>query len=493
MFIQNKVLMLSAVVALLTSCGGGSSGTNSSSSSVSDMASSFYESSSANAATSSETTSSSSVMASSSIPFQSINVRYSEDALVNLENPDRGFYDATYTLGAHHSATYFQDAAYAGYRLIFGSLKLHAYINTPTLPSSLLETIETNLINAEAVGLKIIFRISYRSSNDDTHDPSAAIVKGHLDQLQSVLQSHSRVISVVQAGIIGAYGEWHNFSGDYANTNTHYIQNRREVVEHLAAIFPYHTIELRTPMHKELLFGNSTVYQDEADGAMISQAMALSDNLIARVGHHNDCFLADKTDMGTYPDENIEFWQEYVVNDTQYTPMGGETCKDSSEYTNCNTALAALKRYHYAFLNENYNPDVIARWKDEGCYEAIKNSLGYQLVAKELNVTERDAILNMVLQIENKGFAAPYVPYEVTFILENNDTSYTFEQDIDLRTFAAQETHTIQMQADTTSIAKGSYCLYLKIGAGISTVKLANHALWDEKNQANVLTCNIEI
>jgi hypothetical protein len=56
---------------------------------------------------------------------------------------------------------------------------------------------------------------------------------------------------------------------------------------------------------------------------------------IARVGHHNDCFLANKTGMGTYPQDDVELWKDQLAADTRYTPIGGETCRLSDLTNGC--------------------------------------------------------------------------------------------------------------------------------------------------------------
>ena len=80
-------------------------------------------------------------------------------------------------------------------------------------------------------------------------------------------------------------------------------------------------------------------------------------SLLARTGHHNDCFLASSTDYGTYLDKTIEY--PYLIIDTRYTAMGGETCNYNPPRSNCPTALEELKMFSWTYLNSEYEPNVL--------------------------------------------------------------------------------------------------------------------------------------
>ncbi len=419
-------------------------------------------------------------------------VPFTEDRAINLLNPDRGFYEATYELTDKTDENMFQSAKDQGYALIYGIVTLRDYAEVEVLPSDILAKITKNLNDAKEIGIKIIFRIMYRPDMEEL-DPAKEIIQGHLSQLKATLQAGKEAISVVQAGTIGAWGEWHSFTGDYSEENKDYVANRRAVVDKLMDIFPDRFIQLRTPMHKELLYGSSLYYQDEGTDAMITSKIAFSNDPLAKVAQHNDCFISSETDVGTYPSQSIPFWQDYVINESKYSPIGGETCADEELYTNCVNALSELKRFQWSFLNENYHPDVIQRWKDEGCYREIKEDLGYRLVAKELRIQQDESNLIVSLDIFNEGFASPYVKSDVTYVLEDVNNTYEYKQEVDLRTFYPQETNAIKHAFDVEKIANGIYCLSLKIGESHSAIRLSNSNVWNEETLSNVLTCDINV
>jgi hypothetical protein len=267
-------------------------------------------------------------------------------------------------------------------------------------------------------------------------------------------------------------------------------------VEKLQEIFPNKIIQLRTPMHKELLYGDSTTYAQLSNTAKITQERAFTSEPIAHIGFHNDCFLANDDDEGTYADNNITFWKNYLQNDARYTPLGGETCKDTQEFTHCSYALKELQTLHFTFLNHSFDEDVIERWKAEGCYDEIAQNLGYNLVAKQIDTNLTTNSLKVDFQLFNKGYASVFNPYEISWILqnqENNSTQEFLDNTLDIRTFTPQQRHTLTTTLNTQDIQEGIYCLYIKFQFNNDVIQLSNKAMFDTNLQANRLLCDINI
>jgi hypothetical protein len=132
---------------------------------------------------------------------------------------------------------------------------------------------------------------------------------------------------------------------------------------------------------------------------------------VARIGFHDDCFLASSTDYGTYePPRTIEEWKDYIHAATPVVPMGGETCNDDPTFTACASALADLERLRFDYLHEGYSGAVIDRWRTEGCLEEIRRRLGYRLIVRAVEAPARVSAggsLRLRLELENVGFAPP--------------------------------------------------------------------------------------
>ena len=412
-------------------------------------------------------------------------IHYEEDLNLAPANPDRGFYDSTYDLTTKYDYNPFLSAKENGYTLVYTQLSLENFTKTQELPSSLLDTIEENFTKIKTAKVKTIFRITYRGGSGE--DPQKEILLSHLQQLQPLLEKNSYLISVVQIGLIGAYGEWHSFTGEFAETNIDFVKNRKDVVNALADIFPNKYLQIRTPMHKEQLFGNSQNYYTETTKAMITPKNAYSKKINTRIAHHNDCFLASSDDAGTYDGNNLDFWKDYVKNDSLYTPMGGETCQDSGSFTTCSNALRSLKNFHWAFLNDKYNPDVIQRWKEEGCYDEIAKKLGYRLVLQNMKYFQTSKKLLLKLFIKNQGFSAPYVNYNISFSLKNKSHLFNFPQKFDTRKIPAQEVTLLETELNISKIPAGEYKLFLDINDSSTPIRFANKDIWQKETQNNLL------
>src|SRR5690606_9885123 len=93
-------------------------------------------------------------------------------------------------------------------------------------------------------------------------------------------------------------------------------------------------VQLRTPKLKRTLYNTNSP---------LTLTQAFTDANIARVGHHNDCFLASSTDEGTY--DNIAVDYPYLEQETRFTPMGGESCSVNLPRSGCETAVFELNKF----------------------------------------------------------------------------------------------------------------------------------------------------
>ena len=135
----------------------------------------------------------------------------------------------------------------------------------------------------------------------------------------------------------------------------------------------------------------------------------------SRIGIFNDAFLSGSTkdpvieDMGTYEDEADRVFHE---KEAPYILTGGETNLATSDRTSCPYALTDLQRFGYSYLNLDYHPDVISKWRSGGCFAEISKRLGYRF--QLLNVTTE--IVNSARQLrikivgKNTGFGIVYNP-----------------------------------------------------------------------------------
>lgn len=261
-----------------------------------------------------------------------------------------------------------------------------------------------------AGGAKAIVRFAYRDDNSDLtieQEPAADILFRHIAQVKPILQANEDVLFALQAGFIGTWGEW------YYTTHFKKLSDRKPVVDSLLdAVPPSRQIQLRTPMYKMKLF-------NYALKDTLTAETAHDGSIKSRIGGHNDCFGADKDDEGTFESDSARtFWQA----ETRYTIMGGETCK-LSDYCLCPQTLKDLEDYHWTYLHDGYNLEVLNRWVTDGCMDTIKTRLGYRIVLKDVHYEEivPGSPCKVTIRFYNKGYAAPMNPRQAWLVWEDPD------------------------------------------------------------------------
>lgn len=77
----------------------------------------------------------------------------------------------------------------------------------------------------------------------------------------------------------------------------------------------------------------------------------------ARLGHHNDCFLSDPTDQGTYADTKTPAqWRDSIAAATLTVPLGGETCHPGDlPRFDCPSAVAEMEKLRFTYLSQDWS------------------------------------------------------------------------------------------------------------------------------------------
>ena len=347
-------------------------------------------------------------------------VTYTEATGV-VYGPERGLYtgfeissDADVPTAADISAKRIQ-----GYNVLLLEFNLNQFVSGGGISADYLTVVQKAFDAVRAGGCKAIVRFAYIFAYNEATDwpsvvtdPEVDKVLDHVEQLQPVLTKNEDVIFVVQAGFVGAWGEWYYSTHFKQPGSKESYESRKQLTDALLKAVPAsRQIELRTPEFKfKLGYEKSLADTLTADTAHDGSTKS-------RLGGHNDCFLADADDRGTFPaDSSRTFWKA----ESRYTIMGGETC-GLSNYGLCENTIKDLEDYHWTYLNDGYHEGVIARWKTDGCYNTIKERLGYRLVLKDVHY---DAITvgqqcKVTIRFYNKGFAAPQNPREAWLVWED--------------------------------------------------------------------------
>jgi hypothetical protein len=451
-------------------------------------------------------------MMSTTIPGQTTTLKYRSTSEV-IANPERGWYDDYYSYsgGTSMGTTYrpLKASEMLRYRvedkitLILRLFYLHPFLEEDSVSQEYLEWMQHDFDSIRSAGVKCIVRFAYSASQRaEVWDATPEKVFSHIESLGDVLMANGDVIAGVQAGFIGAWGEWYytkNFAGNgYYPTATDQ-QNRRILVEKLLAVLPEHvSVQGRTPA----IMRNITGTTDP-----ITEAEAFDGSLKSRTGHHNDCFLADASDYGTYG--NLEKDLAYLSETTKYTITGGETCDASNTYSDCVNGVPRMTELHWTYLNRDYNRDVYDKWIDQDCYDEINIAMGYRihLVSATLPVSAgAGSDLPLSFIFSNLGYAAPtqYKPIQVVLTRlgsgEQTILDYRGSHD-DIRYWLPGEIRTEGSVSVPAQLAGGNYSLALRFAdkdPRLSTnpaysIRLANVGTWDEVQGINMLNYVITV
>ncbi len=339
-------------------------------------------------------------------------------------------------------------------------------------------------------GLKCVLRFAYTDDMSGTDAP-LSIIEQHLDQLKPIFEANKDVIAFVQAGFIGAWGEWHDSSNGLAT-----VDNERTVLYKLLSVLPTEImVQVRTPGAKQEIFSTTVP---------IESAIAYTDDKRSRVGHHNDCFLAGGTDYGTY--SNIEVDKQYISQEALYVPTGGETCPPEGVYPDCSTAQTGMKLLKWTYLNLDWYQPVIDAWKSGGCFTEFQRNLGYRLSLVNAKLPKQvvaDQDCNVEISITNKGYA-PIYNYKIASLVFKDKISgnlFSRELTVDLRDCKPNGLLTINETLNLVGIPQGDYDLYLNITDRSEnlknrieySVRLANTGTWEESSGMNNLKLQLTI
>lgn len=394
-------------------------------------------------------------------------------------NPERGFHSNCDIYSGYNLSS---NAATLGNTLIHVNFRLDSFRTSP-LSSAMLDTIANAFNTARANNVKLIIRFMYNAGPYPNCEPDAseAQIITHIQQLKPVLAAGSDVIAAFDAGFIGCWGEWHTSTN---NLTTDEIRTR--IFKSELANFPANRqIQLRTPDYIKAIWPSLT----EAERA--------------RVGHHNDCFLANDTDSGTYADPVTD--KAYLANNIGLNAIiGGETCKVSSRST-CPTALSEMQQIHYSEINEAYHEAVLQSWKDGGCFNTMKKNLGYRLSLINANYPtsiQPGETFTFKSTIKNSGFASIYNSRKVYLVLYNTSNSYTLPLQVNPKNWKSDTTNYIdEVVTVSTNAIIGNYNLALWLPDASDSLKskpaysirFANLNTWVQNLGYNLLATNIAI
>jgi hypothetical protein len=342
-------------------------------------------------------------------------------SIEDFPNPERGFYRYR-----EMQATNNFDIRRDNNTLIFLKLRADAFRASP-LSQVFLDQFQMVCNQARAVGVKLIPRLAYNDGPDAGCsaqygcDAPKAIVMSHIAQLAPLWKKNKDIIDILDPGFIGGWGEWH--------TSSNHLDNKQDMTDILYAILDSlpsdRMVYVRYPRLKRDIFAGSGI----SDAQTLTTELAFKGTRNSRVGHLNDCYLSGDDDVGTYKDI-ANGWSRsretaFIGTESQFTPMGGETCA-MHEMGTCANTLKEMASMHIDHLNRDFHEGVVQRWKDQGCYNTIAQKLGYRFSVQFAQLPDSvrpGGVLDIVVNIRNDGFGELFNPRNVEVTLGSSASS----------------------------------------------------------------------
>lgn len=425
-------------------------------------------------------------------------------------NPERGFdrYTQTFSSGPTPlDSTTLNQFRRQGFTLIYRDVYLDEY-KTGDISPIFLASLSNDFALMRSSGIKVALRFAY--TDNSSVDAPINIVLRHIQQLTPLLQQNSDVILALQTGFIGEWGE--GYYTDYYGTppfdSTQWSWRSQIVAAEMEALPKNRMIQVRYV---------SYIYALANDTTPIQPSEAYSGTLKARLGNHNDCFLADATDEGTYSNEalssnlsynnEVTYNRSYLSRDSKYMITGGETCQVDSPYTSCPNALSDMALMHWTYLNYDYFPGVYTGWTQQGCMNEIMMNMGYRyrlLYSQIQDTSKADGIFNATIKLINDGYANPANPRIVQLVLRNKNTKQEFylNYNQDIRLANLNDTIALSFTSGLPQgIPAGTYYVFLDMpdpevrlyDNPLFSIRMANNNIWESTTGYNKLNDSIVV
>lgn len=417
-------------------------------------------------------------------------LNYSEST-ERISNPDQGFYRPVYVKVTEDGVVYNKNIVTAETQLYHLRIDISAFskavngiADKPVTQAALdglggvLSFLRENDKNAV---VRFAYAPGYGGGKDK--EPSLQMILKHVGQACGVLNEYGDVITAIETGLIGPWGEMH--SSALANP-----ESISKIADKLLMQTESIPVLLRTP---KMIYDYLGITINDIAGYKIADT-----EKAYRLGLYNDGYLGSESDLGTYTDREKEI--EFLSGQTGHLPFGGEVVVPESKLHDIGVCIPEMCKIHLSYLNAEWNDKVIAKWKNsyytEACgadeayygktaFEYIENRMGYRFVLKKSVFALSDK-LEISLTLANVGFGNMNKTKRAMLIFTDENGAVKYERDAGI--FVGGPGFGC---ATETNFADGSYTVYLRLyggeadGAKRYCVKFANGGLWNETLKAN--------
>jgi hypothetical protein len=355
-------------------------------------------------------------------------------------NPERGWFKwASDDFGASIDVGALDDAYADGVRIMYAMVDLSAFRST-AISQTFLDDLSTRLVTLRSHGMKAVLRFVYDYTAGG-NDATATQISAHLQQLAPVLSANADAIFLVQAGFIGAWGEWHSSK----HSNSYGYMTNAGVTEQEADA---NRVIVRDALLAAVPSGIPLVFRYPGD--LIKWYPNATQQ--SRAGLHNDCWLAGPTDTGTY---DSQAQRTYVQSLSASTAFGGETCDaDTPLRTSCDDVRTEGAQYHLAYLNREYFEGFFTAWTSGGCIDEVGARMGYRLQldgARHPQKIARGATVHLEVDLRNTGWAKLFSARPLVVTLSNGSERVSATSAVLLSSLEPQATSSQTIAVELTA------------------------------------------
>lgn len=348
-----------------------------------------------------------------------VRMTFEPDPSPDIANPERGLNSVVSRFQDITRRT-IDDARRRGFTLIRAYVDLSGYVDVDRLPDDLFARVDAAFALLRSNGMKAILRFSYSpggtaacaAEGDDgapatASDAPAHRILAHIDQLAATVHANEDVISSLEAGFLGEFGEWH--CSTYNRTEPDDIHSalrqdvKQEVVDEELAAFPAALqIAIRYPRD---LFALTPDVTDPSD----------------RLGNHQDCWASNEYDSDTWDPGVVAGEKERIGLVGENHVVSGVACNGTGDTrVSCPTALREMPQMHFSYLDGDFRADALAILQAQGCWDRVTASLGYRLQLTDATLPAALVLggsAHVTIGIDNVGWASPINPRPVLLTL----------------------------------------------------------------------------
>lgn len=249
---------------------------------------------------------------------------------------------------------------------------------------------------------------------NDIEPSDIDVILGHVDQICNILKNYEDILTAVECGMVGPWGEMHSTTMASNLDNITAIMGR----------FLTGLSNVKTPLLvRQPLFIYEYLNLSHSGSVPLYTVAKNSDAY--RLGMYNDGYLGSSTDLDTYKinrSSEIEFMKQF----TNHTPYGGEVCAYNATDSNLigdksralwddDSSIEEMYDVHLSYLNMAWNNNVLAEiqskseynYHGENRFEYILKHMGYRFVLTKSKFTKSSdgKYLRTEFMIKNNGFA----------------------------------------------------------------------------------------